>query len=120
MPKIVANDYGGAFAVLTISAVLLLAGLVHQRSIDQHEQAKQDAITRAQAWIGARAPDEFRRDMSIVDVYAIEPGSIYRVCMPSAVRRRTYCVVVRTHMPFPESVRFAGYEPNAVFAAGAQ
>jgi hypothetical protein len=120
LPKIVANDYGGTAAVLAITGALLVAGLIHRPSISEHQQAKREAITRAQAWIGDRAPDEFRRHMSVVDVYAIEPGSIYRVCMPSAIRSRTFCVVVKTHMPFAESVRFDGYEPNAVFAAGAQ
>jgi hypothetical protein len=28
-------------------------------------------------------------------------------------------VIVKTEMPFPQSVTFAGYEPNSDFAAGA-
>jgi hypothetical protein len=48
----------------------------------------------------------------------IEPGHIYRTCVPSVDRRRTYCVIVKARMPFEHSVSFAGYESNAVFAGG--
>jgi hypothetical protein len=40
------------------------------------------------------------------------------VCVPGAHSRRTYCVVVNARAPFARSVRFSGYEPNSVFAAG--
>lgn len=120
MPKIVARDYGGTLALVAVTAILLLAGLIHRPSVNAHAQAQRDAVARAEAWIGAQAPDEFRRHMATVNVYAIEPGRIYRVCMPSAVRARTYCVVVKNWMPFARSVTFDGYEPNSVFAAGAR
>jgi hypothetical protein len=77
-----------------------------------------DAIVRAQAFIGDRAPDEYRRNLTMVDTVVIEPRAIYRVCVNSAVRPRTYCVIVRRFMPFGSSVSFAGYEPNTSFAAG--
>jgi hypothetical protein len=121
LPRIVARDYAGTAVIVIIGAVLLSAGLINRGSVIEHRQAKRDAIVRAQAWIGDHAPAEFRGQMTFVDTYAIEPGSIYRVCMPS--RRsgaRTYCVVVSTRMPFAQSVKPDGYEPNSVFAAGAR
>ena len=119
LPKIVARDYGGTTAIVAISVALLIAGLVHRPSVLAHRSAMQDAITRAQAWIGARAPAEFRRNIEFVSTVVIEPGSIYRTCVPSATdRRRTYCVIVQTHLPFAQSVRFGGYESNAVFSEG--
>jgi hypothetical protein len=48
----------------------------------------------------------------------IDPGSIYRTCVPSIGSRRTYCVIVKTKLPFERSVTFAGYESNSVFAGG--
>jgi hypothetical protein len=77
-----------------------------------------DAIRRAQAYIGARAPAEFRRNLELVDTFVIQQGSIYRTCVPSDDRRRTYCVVVKDKLPFPRSVSFGGYEPNEVMSAG--
>ena len=77
----------------------------------------QDAITRAQAYIGDRAPAEFRRNLQYVDTFAIQPGSIYRTCVPNDNRQRTYCVIVKTNLPFA-GVSFAGYETNEVMERG--
>jgi hypothetical protein len=83
-----------------------------------HRRAMDDAITRAQAFIGDRAPAQFRRNLEFVSTVAIQPGSIYRTCVPSDDRRSTYCVIVKTYLPLAQSVSFDGYESNAVFAQG--
>lgn len=118
LPASVARDYGGTIAIAVVTLALLAAGLAHRPAILQHRTAKHDAIVRAQAFIGTRAPAEFRRSMTVVDVYAIEPGAIYRVCVPDRSRARNYCVVVRDAQPFPGGVSFDGYESNAVYAQG--
>jgi hypothetical protein len=120
LPWIVARDYGGTAVILAITAALLSAGLINHSTVLGHRQAKRDAIVRAQAFIGDRAPAEFRSNVTLVDVYAIEPGNMYRVCIPSHASQRSFCVVVKTRMPLAQSVSFDGYEPNAVFAAGAR
>jgi len=119
LPRIVARDYGGTTAVVAITLVLLLAGLLHRPSIAADQNAMREAIARAEAWIGDRAPPEFRRNVTRVNTYPIEPGNIYRSCVPSDAHRRSYCVVVKVHMPPQQSIRFDGYESNAVFASGA-
>ncbi len=119
LPRVVSRDYAGTIAITLVSAVLLLAGLLHRPTIVANRNAMNDAISRAQAFIGARAPAEFRRNIGFVSTYAIEPGRIYRTCVPSISNARTYCVVVKTQMPFAQSVTFAGYESNADFARGA-
>ncbi len=118
LPRVVARDYGGTFAIGAISLALLVVGLAHRPAMIAERQAMHDAIVRAQAYIGDRAPDEYRRNLTTVDTVVIEPGSMYRVCVNSAVRQRTYCVIVRRWMPLASSVTFAGYEPNAAFASG--
>jgi len=118
MPKVVARDYGGAVAIVAVGAALLTVGLLHRPSVLAHQRAMADAITRAQAWIGDRAPARFRRNLEYVSTVAIEPGSIYRTCVPSVDGRSTYCVIVKTHLPFAQSVSFDGYTPNAVFSQG--
>jgi hypothetical protein len=118
LPKLIARDYGGTVAIVAISAMLLAIGLSHRSAVLANRQAMDDAIARAQAYIGDRAPAEFRRNLASESTFAIEPGSVYRTCVRSAVRTRTYCVVVKTYLPFARSVSFAGYEPNAVFAQG--
>lgn len=118
LPSVVARDYGGRAAIVAITAAVLAFGLLHRGSIVQHRRAMEDAITRAQAWIGARAPAEFRRNVQFVSTFAIEPGHLYRTCVPSDRSARTFCVIVNTRLPFARSVTFGGYEPNSVFSDG--
>jgi hypothetical protein len=118
LPRVVARDYGGTAAVLLVAGALLAAGLAHRPVVLAHQRAMRDAVVRAQAWIGFRAPTQFRRHLALADTYAIEPGSIYRTCVPNDDRSRTYCVIVRLGLPLALSVSFGGYEPNSLFAAG--
>jgi hypothetical protein len=118
LPSVVASNYGGTAAVAAIATALLAAGLLHHAAVIANERAMRDATVRAQAWIGDRAPAEFRRNVGQLNTLAIEPGRIYRTCVSSDDGRRSYCVIVRTNLPLVRSVRFAGYESNALFAEG--
>ena len=118
LPGFVARNYAGTGAVVFVAIVLLSIGLVHHSSIISDRRSMEEAIVRAQAYIGDRAPAAFRRNVQMTSTYAIEPGAIYRVCVLSVDRRRTYCVVVKTQLPFEHSVTFAGYEPNSMFSLG--
>jgi hypothetical protein len=118
MPTVVARNYGGTFVVFVVTAALLGAGLAHRSTVLAHQHALREATARAEAWIGDRAPSEFRRGLSSMSVFVIEPGRIYRACVRSVDRARTYCVVVDEKMPFAHSVRPAGSEPNSGLASG--
>jgi hypothetical protein len=118
MPMIVARDYAGTAVVLAVTAVIAAAGLAHRGAIQASQRATQDAIARAQAWIGDRAPDEFRRNLQFVSVLVIQPGTIYRACVPNVAETKSYCVIVNRNAPLERSVTFSGYEPNSVLAAG--
>ncbi|MGI8412972.1 MAG: hypothetical protein ACR2LV_07045 [Solirubrobacteraceae bacterium] len=119
LPTVVARDYAGTFAVAGVATALLMAGLLHRPSVLAHRQSMQDAIARAQAWIGDRAPAEFRQNVQVLSTFTIEAGRMYRTCVPNHARTRTYCVIVKTGLPLARSVSFAGYEPNSVlFARG--
>ncbi len=118
LPAIVARDYGGRIALAGIAAITLAVGVAHHPVIVAHSHARDDAIKRAQAWIGARAPAEFRRNVEFVSTFTIEPGHIFRTCVPSDRGDRTYCVIVNDALPLEQSVRFDGYEPNSVFSEG--
>ncbi len=117
LPWFVARDYAGTFAVLLVATALLAAGLLHRPAVIQQQRTLDEAIARAEAWIGARAPDEFRRNVVHMNTFTIEPG-IYRTCVPSIDATRTYCVIVNTGLPFARSVSFGGYEPNSTFGLG--
>jgi hypothetical protein len=78
----------------------------------------QDAVARAQAWIGDRAPAEFRRNLHVVSLFAIQAGTIYRACVPNVQHTKSYCVIVDRSEPLDRSVRFSGYESNDTLASG--
>jgi hypothetical protein len=118
LPAVVARDYGGTVVVVALTAVLLGVGLVHRPVIRASQNAMHDAVVRAQAWIGDRAPDEFRRNLQFVSLLAIQAGTIYRACVPNVQRTKSYCVIVDRSKPLDQSVRFSGYEPNATLASG--
>jgi hypothetical protein len=118
LPRGVARNYAGTGVIALVTVALFGAGAAHRSSIVNERRSMDDAIVRAQAYIGDRAPAEFRRNLQMTSTYAIEPGQIYRVCVPSLDRQRTYCVVVKTKLPFPNSVTFAGYEPNSTLSLG--
>jgi hypothetical protein len=118
LPRMVARDYAGTWLVIAIAAGLLAAGLANRATVSSTRAAMHDAIARAVAWIGFRAPPEFRGDLGRADTVTIQAGSLYRTCVPSTDGRRTYCVVVNDSEPLNRSVRFAGYESNATFASG--
>lgn len=118
LPREVAGDYAGTGVVVAVSVVLLAWGLANRSSIIADRNALQDAVTRAQAWIGGQAPAEFRRNVARISTLTIETGRVYRSCVPSLDGRRTFCVIVRPQLPMADSVRFDGYEPNYGFAQG--
>jgi hypothetical protein len=118
LPGVIARNYAGTSVVMAVTLAVLAAGLAHHATIVADQAAMRDATVRAQAWIGDRAPADFRRNVRLSSTFAIQPGSVYRTCVPSRHGDRTYCVIVRTQLPFPQSVSFDGYEPNSVFAEG--
>lgn len=118
MPAAVARNYGGTVGVVLVTLVMLGAGLAHHSTLIAGRQALRDAIVRAEAYIGDRAPTAFRQMAMHPDTYTIQSGQIYRTCVPNQTGTRTYCVIVKTKLPLAQSVVFDGYEPNSVFAAG--
>ena len=119
LPAVVARDYGGTFVIAAVTAALLAVGLAHRSTVLAHRQALREATARAEAWIGDRAPAEFRRGVASMSVFVIEVGRIYRACVQSVDGIRTYCVIVDDQRPFQRSVRPAGSEPNWGLASGA-
>jgi hypothetical protein len=118
LPVGVARNYAGTLAVSLVSVAILGLGLLHHPAIAQDQRALDDAIARAEAFIGDHAPATFRADASHTDTFTIQSGAVYRTCVPSRDGTRTYCVIVRPRLPLARSVIFDGYEPNSTFAAG--
>jgi hypothetical protein len=118
MPVAVARNYGGAAAVVLVSAGLLAAGLARHEGIVDNQHALRDATVRGVAYIGDHAPQTFRINAERADTFTIQAGAIYRTCALSQDGKRSYCVIVKPGLPLERSVVFAGYEPNWLFAEG--
>lgn len=118
LPAAIARNYAGTACLVLVTAGFTALGIAHHSTIVSNRSAMRDAVTRASAYIGSRAPAAFRADASRTDTFAIQPGSIYRTCVPNLQATRTYCVIVRDKLPFASSVTPDGYEPNAVFSLG--
>jgi hypothetical protein len=118
LPAVIARNYAGTFVVAGVTVALLAVGLAHRATVLQHQSDLRAAVVRAEAWIGARAPEPFRREAAHIDTFAIEPGRLYRACATTPNGGRSYCVVVRLWLPGSRGVTFAGHESNEVFATG--
>jgi hypothetical protein len=118
LPQVVARDYAGTAVVSLVAAGLLAVGLAHRPTVLAHRDALHEAAARAEAFIGDRAPPEFRRNAAQINTFTIQPGSVYRSCVESGGGVDDYCVIVRPRLPLQQSVRYDGGEPNSVFEAG--
>jgi len=118
MPSQVARNYGGTLVVVVITAGLLAIGEVNHAGVASDQRLLDDAVARAEAFIGDRAPAEFRVNAAHSDTFVIQDDVLYRTCVPSRYRPRYYCVIVKPHLPLAQSVVPAGSEPNALFAQG--
>jgi hypothetical protein len=120
LPIVVARDYAGTFAVITVSALILTGGLLHRSTIIRQQKALRDAIVRAEAFIGTHAPAQFRVNATHTDTFTIQSGAVYRTCAPSRDQAtRYYCVIVKIGLPLAQSVVYSGSEPNATLSTGA-
>jgi hypothetical protein len=117
-PSFIARDYAGTFVLSLVTVALLVVGVAHHSAVDADHRDMDNAIVRAQAYIGDHAPPQFIRHLSFVETYVIQPQSLYRMCVPGRDSGRTYCVIVRLDLPYSDSVSFSGYEPNSEFAQG--
>jgi hypothetical protein len=118
MPKVVARDYAGTAVVVAVSTALVIAGLVHHATVVANQRALEDAVARAEAFIGDRAPAAFRANLGSADTYELQPPLIYRTCVSNQQRTRSYCVIVDRSKPFADSVKPSGSTPNQVLAQG--
>lgn len=118
LPAIVARDRAGVALVVLVTAIVAAAGQLHHGEVERNADALADAHARAVAWIGAHAPPRFRRHVALADTIAVVPGSLHRTCVTDPRGGRSWCVVVRSDVPFPGGVRYAGGESNATFQDG--
>ena len=121
MPMVVARNYAGALTTIAVTAVLLSAGLIHRHVIASDLNDLNDATTRAEVYIGAHAPAQFRKHLDRLSTYEVQPPEIYRTCAAAdaAADPPYYCVVVNRQRPFGKGVTYDGSESNIQLSQGA-
>jgi hypothetical protein len=116
LPRMIATDYAGALLIGGLTVAILVAGLVHHGDIVRERRAADRAIALARDFAAQAAPPAARRNLLAADTLRIDPGRVYRTCLPMGTDR-SWCVVVHVDQEPPRIV-FGGHEPNALLGAG--
>src|ERR1700733_6798375 len=56
LPAAIARNYAGTLAIALVSVGFVAAGLANRSNIDENQRSLRDAVVRAVAYIGDRAP----------------------------------------------------------------
>lgn len=118
MPRTVARNYGGALITLVMSFLILAGGLLHHPSVAADRAALREAVARATAFIGARAPAPYQQDLGQLFTVQLQGPILYRSCVPDRAGAHLYCVIVNVSKPFARSVSYSGSEPNTTLMQG--
>jgi hypothetical protein len=94
LPRGVASDYAGAFALLGLTAVLLVAGLLH-RPAAAAERADVAAVVAAAHEYVRGAEPEYADGLATMDARRLEED-YYRACIPGPDPDRWLCLFVST------------------------
>jgi hypothetical protein len=117
LPRLIASDYAGTVLIAALTGGILVTGIVHHGDIVRERRAADRAIALARDFAAQAAPPVARKNLPAADTLRIDPGRVYRTCLPMGTDR-SWCVVVHVDQEPPRIV-FAGHEPNALLGAGA-
>jgi hypothetical protein len=94
LPREIAADRASVIAMLTLSALLLVGGVVHRSALQRDDHRRDRAIELSQRAAAAQAPASYLANLHREDVLALS-GRLYRTCFPGRDPRRAFCVYVR-------------------------
>jgi hypothetical protein len=90
LPRVVAADYAGTTLLVTVTALLLVGGLLHRPVVADEDAGRRAAVLAVHDHVLARVP-EYRAGLAGMDALRIE-RDYYRVCVPGSDPRRWHCV----------------------------
>jgi hypothetical protein len=115
-PKVVASDYAGVVALAIVASFFLLGGLVHHRSVAAESRAANRALLMVREQVAHAAPAIVKRNVTQADTIRVDPGRVYRSCIPTNTPDRPWCLVAHLDTS-PPRVVFSGREPNVMWGA---
>lgn len=113
LPRMIASDYAGAWLLLTISAGLGVAGLLHRPTV-MAEHRDEAAVAAALHDYVLREAPEHRGALGAMDARQLEP-ELYRACVPAGEPGRALCLFVNTAQRPPGLTRDTDETPNSEF-----
>jgi hypothetical protein len=117
LPRVVAADYAGSALLVGLTVAFAVIGLAHHGAVVRERRAAQRAMAIARDFTARAAPPAVQRSLAAADTLRIDPGRVYRSCVPEAADR-SWCVVVHLDQR-PPRVIFDGHEPNAMLGGTA-
>ena len=110
LPRMIAANYAGAWLLVAVAAVLLLAGLLNRRAVTE-EQAREHAIAAAMHDYVLREEPRLGGSLGTIDLIRID-RDYYRACIPGHDPGRWLCLFVSTDQHPPGVTRDTEEVPN--------
>lgn len=110
LPRLVASDYAGAGLLVTLTAALLVAGLLHRGAV-RAEEARERAVARAMHGYVLEREPRLRDGLAAVDAVRLDED-YYRACVPRHEPGRWLCLFVSTDQSPPGVTRDTEELPN--------
>jgi hypothetical protein len=110
LPRLIASNYAGSWLMVTITALLVVAGLFHRGAVDA-EQAREQAVATAMHDFVLREEPGLRGSLGTVDLIRID-RDYYRACIPGDDPGRYLCLFVSTDQEPPGVTRDTEEVPN--------
>jgi hypothetical protein len=115
LPKVVADDYAGTAVLVALTAVFLVAGLLHRPAI-QDDRADFTAQSQAaRRYVEVSAPPEHRRRLAEADSIQLDE-ELFRTCVPGDDPDRWLCLYIDTSAHPATVTRDTSAESNVVFS----
>jgi hypothetical protein len=94
LPRLVADDYAGTLALLAVTVLLAVGGLLHRPAVAA-QRADVAAVVAATHEYVARQSAAYRGGLAAMDAMRVEED-LYRACVPGPDPRRWLCLFVTT------------------------
>jgi hypothetical protein len=114
LPRLVANDYAGAGALLALTLALLAGGLVHRPAVAAAEADVAAVAVATQEYV-EREGRGYRSGLAGMDAMRLEED-YYRSCVPGPDPDRWLCLFVSTDQHPAGVTRDPDQAPNAAYS----
>ncbi len=114
LPREIAGDFAGAFALVGLCVVLIVGGLVHRPALRANDSARALATGEARTFAAHRAPRAYL-PLRGEDTWQQGPD-LFRTCFEGPDPKKDFCVVVRTDEAVPIKRVDPDMRPNDVIA----